>query len=290
MVTTGGRGTPSAPSSLLSVASVRVFRSLLFEGDHFRLRPEEARHFAGQFRIERLIDGGEHAPHHQPRDHILGANAQLLRQIFHRDSFCDRDVARDRRRLVADGHARRRSVALHRAFLHASRHISLSRSPRRSSRTASRTRWSRRRHSRSRTYAQRTRSRWRHARRMHRPPFTRTKRRTRRSRRWRTRRALKNWLSRHRPSRRGREAGSARRSRRRHWRFVHRARAGLRHDHSRRWRNRSRWLRRRRRLHLRNIILSPEAAPLAERCRPCAAGVVTRGGTAIAGGAVLQGG
>ena len=51
---------------------------------------------------------------------------------------------RDRRRLVADDHARRRSVALHRAFLHASRHISLSRPPRRSSRTASRTRWSRR--------------------------------------------------------------------------------------------------------------------------------------------------
>ena len=108
---------------------VGIFRRLFFEGDDFRLRAEEARHLAGQFRVERLVDGRKHAAHHQPRDYVLGANAQLLGQVLHRDSFCNRDVPRDRRRLVADRHARRRSVALHRAFLHTSRHISLARPP-----------------------------------------------------------------------------------------------------------------------------------------------------------------
>jgi hypothetical protein len=102
IVTTGGRGTASAPSSLLSVACVGIFRSLFFEGDDFGVGSEEARHLAGQFRVERLIDGREHAAHHQARDHILGANAQLLGQVFYRDSFRNRDVPRDRRRLVAD--------------------------------------------------------------------------------------------------------------------------------------------------------------------------------------------
>ena len=153
---------------------IRIFRGLFFEGDDFRLRSEEARHFTGQFRVEGLIDGGEYSTHHQTRNHILGANAELLGQVFHRDPFGNGDVARDRRGLVADDHARRRSVALHRAFLHTSRHISLSRPSGRSSRTGSRTNRSRRGHSRSRTYAQRTRSGGRHARWMHRPPFPRT--------------------------------------------------------------------------------------------------------------------
>ena len=90
---------------------------------------------------------------------------------------------------------------------------------------------------------------------MHRSPFTRTKRRTRS---WRLRpcRALKNWLSWHRSSRRRpRRCTRRRRSRRRQRRLVYRARAGLRHDHSRRWRNRSRWLRGRRALHLRDIVM-----------------------------------
>jgi hypothetical protein len=34
---------------------VNVFRSLLFERDHVGFRAEEARHFAGQFRVERLV-------------------------------------------------------------------------------------------------------------------------------------------------------------------------------------------------------------------------------------------
>ncbi len=95
--------------------------------------------------------------------------------------------ARDRRRLVADDHARRRSVALHRAFLHASRHISLSRPSRRSAWTRSRTRLVPAAPcSCSRAHAQRTRSRRRNARRMHRTSFSRTQRRARRSRRGRS--------------------------------------------------------------------------------------------------------
>ena len=89
---------------------------------------------------------------------------------------------------------------------------------------------------------------------MHRSPFTRTQRRPRRSWRLRPWCALKNWLSRHRSSRRWtRSCTLRRRSRRSHRRLVYRARAGLRHDHSRRWRNRTRRLRGRRALHLHDI-------------------------------------
>jgi hypothetical protein len=84
---------------------------------------------------------------------------------------------------------------------------------------------------------------------MHRPPFPRTQRRARLSRCQRSCRTLKNWLPRHRPSRRRPRW----RSRHRRRRLVHRARAGLRHDHSRQWRTRRRWLRRSRSLHLRSV-------------------------------------
>ena len=50
---------------------------LLFEGDHVRIRSEEACHFAGQFSVESLIDGGENAAHQQARDQILGAHSQV---------------------------------------------------------------------------------------------------------------------------------------------------------------------------------------------------------------------
>ena len=46
---------------------VDIFRSLLFEGDHFGLGAEEARHLARQFGIERLVDGGENAAPQQAR-------------------------------------------------------------------------------------------------------------------------------------------------------------------------------------------------------------------------------
>jgi hypothetical protein len=87
---------------------------------------------------------------------------------------------------------------------------------------------------------------------MHRTPFTRTKRWSRRSRRLRPSRTLENRLSRNWPSRsRPRNRSRCRRSRQR--RFVHGPRPGLRHDHS--W-WRSNWScrpNRRRTLHLRNI-------------------------------------
>ena len=81
---------------------------------------------------------------------------------------------------------------------------------------------------------------------MHRSPFTRTKRWTRRSRSLRPCGTLKNWLPRHRSSRcRTRNCTRRRRSRSGKRRLVYRARTGLRHDHSGRWRNRSRRPRRR---------------------------------------------
>ena len=98
---------------------------LLFEGDHVGVRSEEARHLAGQFGVERLIDGGEHAAKQQARDQVLGAKSKLFRQIFYADAFGDGDAARDRLRLVGERQPRRRRVALHRAFFHAARHIAL---------------------------------------------------------------------------------------------------------------------------------------------------------------------
>jgi len=92
---------------------------------------------------------------------------------------------------------------------------------------------------------------------MHRPPFAGTQRRTRRSRRLRPCRALKNWLSRHRTPRcRPRRCSRRGFSRHRQRRFIHRSRSSLRHDHSRRRRNRSRRLCRRRTwgLHMRDIV------------------------------------
>ena len=38
-----------------------VFCGLLFEGDDFGVGSEEARHFAGEFGVEGLVDGREHA-------------------------------------------------------------------------------------------------------------------------------------------------------------------------------------------------------------------------------------
>ena len=160
-----------------------IFRGLFLEGDDFGVGSEEARHFAGELGVEGLIDGGEHAANHEARDYILGANAELLGQVFYGNAFRNCDVARDRRGLVADGHARRRSVALHRAFFDSSRHISLTGTARRRTRTGTWTRRSWRSHSSSGAYAERTRSGGRHARRMHGPTFAGTKRRTRRSRR-----------------------------------------------------------------------------------------------------------
>ena len=81
----------------------------------------------------------------QPRDQILCANIQLFGQILHADAFCDGDAPRDGLRLVRERHARRRNIALHRAFLHTAWNIALPRPSRRPTRTATRTRGSWRR-------------------------------------------------------------------------------------------------------------------------------------------------
>ncbi len=58
---------PLADYALLAGRSFRNFLGgLLFEGDHIGVGSEEARHLAGQLGIERLIDGGEHAPPQEP--------------------------------------------------------------------------------------------------------------------------------------------------------------------------------------------------------------------------------
>ena len=126
---------------------------LFFKADDVRIGSEKTAHFGGQLRVERLIDGGEYATRQKAGDQILGANAQLFRQILDADAFSDGDVARDRKRFIRDHEPRRRNKALHRAFLHAARYIALARPSRRATRPAARAGGSRRR-SKPRTYSQ----------------------------------------------------------------------------------------------------------------------------------------
>src|SRR5581483_2718684 len=114
-----------------------IFLSLLFESDDVGVCAEEASHFAGEFGIERLVDGGEYSSTQQAGDQVFRADLKLLSEILHADTFCDRDAARNGRRLVRHHHARRWNVALHRTFLHAARDISLPWPSRRPSRTRS---------------------------------------------------------------------------------------------------------------------------------------------------------
>src|SRR5258708_8421310 len=147
-------------------------------------RTEEARHLTGQFRVERLVDGGEHTATQQARDQILGANVELLGQIFDADAFGDGDVARDRHRLIRHHHARRRRIALHRAFLHAARNVALAGPASWSARTAARTsgtwRW------KPRANSERTSSHRRLAGGMHRAPLPPAPRRRGAARHFRT--------------------------------------------------------------------------------------------------------
>ena len=221
---------------------VNVFRSLLFERDHVRFGTEEARHFARQFGIERLVYGSENTAPEQARDQILHANVELLRQIFNADAFRDRDIARDRHRLIRHHHARRRRVALHRAFFYATRNIALAGPARGSTRTAAGTNRSRRR--KPRTYTERTRTRGSLARGMHRTAFAGTQRTRRTSAGHLRTRTLKNWLPWHGTPGRGTHRSSRRtglqlsnwRDRPRRRSLVHRARPSLRNNHARRWR------------------------------------------------------
>ena len=99
---------------------------LFFEGDDVGLGAEEARHFGGEFGVERLVDGREHAAPEQSCNEIFRADAKLLGEIFYADALGDGDAARDGLRLVGDDHARRRRVALHRAFFDSARNVALS--------------------------------------------------------------------------------------------------------------------------------------------------------------------
>jgi hypothetical protein len=72
---------------------------LLFEGDDRSFGAEVTRHVGGEIGIERLVDGGEYAARQQAGNEVLGANAQLLSQVFHADTFGNGDGARDGQRL-----------------------------------------------------------------------------------------------------------------------------------------------------------------------------------------------
>ena len=103
-----------------------VLGQLLFEADDVGRRAEVARHFAGQLGIERLVDSRKYATREQTRDQILGADFKLLGQVFDADAFWNRNTSRDRQRLTRQRQPRRRHEALHRAFLHATRDVTLS--------------------------------------------------------------------------------------------------------------------------------------------------------------------
>ena len=219
------------------------FRRLFFEGDHVGVGSEEARHFAGQFGVERLVDGGEYAASQQARDQIFGADSELFRQILDADAFRNGDAARDRLRLVGERQPRRRRVALHRAFLHASRNVALSGPARRAAGTAARTGVGRRRQC-AWADSKRTRARRRLPRGMHGPALARTQ--WRRERRAHRDVDAEKWAG---PAPDVPEPGAWRPCRRyrhacgRSWTqrgLVHRTRPGLRHNHARWRRSRNR--------------------------------------------------
>src|SRR5437763_1943476 len=158
---------PAAGIRLRRQAFFHLLLGLLLKADDISIGAELPRHLAGQCRVQCLIDGGEHAPRQQARDNFLGAHTQLLRQIFYADAFGDGDGPRDGQRLAGDRcHARWRTEALHRAFLHPARLIALSWTPRWPAWPA--LAWWRQAGSCSRrAHAWRPDSRWRGARRMH---------------------------------------------------------------------------------------------------------------------------
>jgi len=71
-----------------------------FEADHIRVSSKRKRgHLAGQFRIERLVDGRENTPPptaNRADQGPLARNIQLFSaQILYADAFRDRDAPRD---------------------------------------------------------------------------------------------------------------------------------------------------------------------------------------------------
>ncbi len=223
-----------------SGGSVNVFRSLLFERDHVGLGAEEACHLTRQFGVERLVNRSENPAAQQSRDQIFRADIQLLRQILNANAFRDRDIARDRHRLIRHHHTRRWRVALHGAFFYATRNVALAGAARRRTRATAGANWPWRR--KPRTDTKRTRTRRRLARGMHWTTFAWAQRARRTSAGNLWTRALKNWLSRHRTPRSGTHSSRRsaclrnRRNRTRRRSFVHRARPSLRNNHARRGR------------------------------------------------------
>jgi len=67
-VTTGGRGVTSTSSFFSAGSGVDILRRLLLKCDHIGFGAEEAGNFAGQFRVEGLIDGGKNPARQQARD------------------------------------------------------------------------------------------------------------------------------------------------------------------------------------------------------------------------------
>ena len=213
-----------------------LFFRLLLEGDYAGIGAKLTRHIRCQFCIECLVDGRKHAARKQTSDHVFCADFQLLGQILHADTFGNRDGARDRQRLVRNHHARWRNKALHRAFLHPTRNIALSWTPRR--RGPSRRPSCRRRRNRTNTCtAHRTCSRRSRTRRMHRTTLARTQ--------WRTiahraaaRTSLRTWTLENRlagnwtSTLRTRTRGTGYRSRWSRRRQIHWARTGLRNNES----------------------------------------------------------
>jgi len=58
------------------------FLCLIFEADDISISPKEARHLAGEFGVEGLIDRGKNAASQQTGDQIFGADSQLLGEVL----------------------------------------------------------------------------------------------------------------------------------------------------------------------------------------------------------------
>ena len=198
MVTTGGRGTASAPpSSPVAAASAISFCACSSKVITLVSAPKKRAISLASSASSVWLMVANTPRDKQTRDQILGADVELLRQILHANAFGDGDVPRDRLRLVRKRQPRRRNIALHRAFLHPARNVALSGTTRRTTRTAAWTGWPwRGAQRRSWAHTQRTRTRGRRPRGMHRTTFARTQRRTRTAWDLRTR-TLKNRLTGH---------------------------------------------------------------------------------------------
>src|SRR5207302_3359856 len=149
------------------------------EADHLGVSAKQASHVLSQFRVERLIHGGEDTTMQQARDNLLSANVELLGQLLYADALSNRDRPRDRQRLIRHlwRKPRRWSEALHRAFLHPTWNIALPGTLRRARTTWRTSTWRWRRSQARGSHSHRTAGR-RLPRRMHGTACSRSHRRT----------------------------------------------------------------------------------------------------------------